>query len=320
MAHYKILISDPVAEICLSILQQNGLEVHLQTDLSPQQLREQISGFHGMIVRSGTRVTADIITKAENLKVIGRAGAGVDNIDVSAATRRGIAVLNAAKGNTISTAEHTFALMMALARRIPEAQISLLHGKWERSRFKGVELYGKILGIVGIGKIGREVAKRAQAFGMHVIAHDPLVDASVFKALGVEECDLDALFRRSDFVTIHVPFGKETTGLIGEKQFENCKSSLRIINASRGGVVDEAALHKALTTGKLAGAALDVFEKEPPGEHPLFRLENVVATPHLGASTKEAQVRVAEEIAHVVADFLIHKKFENIVNPEVVKE
>ncbi|MFQ5864268.1 MAG: hydroxyacid dehydrogenase [bacterium] len=315
----KILISDPIADVCISTLKDRGFEVDHRPGLSLAELCEEIQTCRGLIVRSGTKVTAEVIEHADNLKVIGRAGVGVDNIDVTAATKKGIAVLNAAKGNTISTAEHTFALMMALARRVPEAQTSLLNGKWERSKFKGVELYGKTLGIIGLGKIGKEVAKRAMAFSMQVLAFDPLIDSEVFESVGVEACGLDDLFRRSDFVSIHVPFAPQTRHFIGDAQFEICKSDLRIINAARGGVVDEAALYRALESGKIAGVALDVFEKEPPGKNPLFELEKVVVTPHLGAATLEGQNRVAEEIAKVVASFLLNEGVESIVNPEAIQ-
>jgi D-3-phosphoglycerate dehydrogenase len=315
----NILISDPVAEIGISILKQRGFEVDQQAGLSNEELCEKIQAYQGLIVRSGTKVTAEVIEHAKNLKVIGRAGVGVDNIDVAAATKKGIAVLNAANANTISTAEHTFALMIALARRIPEAQASILNGKWQRSKFKGVELYGKTLGIIGLGKIGKEVAKRAMAFGMQVLAFDPLIDLEVFHQVGVEARNLNELFYHCDFITIHVPLTGQTKHLVGEAQFEICKSNLRLVNTARGGVVDEAALYRALKSGKMAGAAVDVFEKEPPGANPLFDLENGVVTPHLGAATLEAQNRVAEEIAQLVANFFLSESVECIVNPEVIQ-
>ncbi|MFQ5823982.1 MAG: hydroxyacid dehydrogenase [bacterium] len=319
MTTQKILISDPVADVCLSILKDRGFEVDFLPGLPTNELCNKIGAYEGLIVRSATKVTAEVINHAENLKIIGRAGTGVDNIDVAAATQKGIAVVNAAKANTISAAEHTFALMMALARRIPEAQISILKGQWQKSKFIGIELYGKTLGIIGLGKIGRQVAKRAIAFGMHVLACDPLIESEVFHLVGVKECNLNEIFRQSDFITIHVPFADQTRYLVGEAQFEICKRNLRLINTARGGVVDEAALYRALKNGKIAGVALDVFEKEPPGENPLFDLENVVITPHLGAGTLEAQNRVAEEIAQLVANFLLKKSVENIVNPEVTQ-
>jgi D-3-phosphoglycerate dehydrogenase len=307
MAMFKILISDPVAEVCSAFLKEKGFEVDFLPGLKPEKLLEIIESYHGLIVRSGTKVTAEVIQRADNLKVIGRAGTGVDNIDVAAATQKGIVVLNTAKGNTISAAEHTLALMLALARKIPQAQISMLHGKWEKSKFKGVELHGKTLGIIGLGKIGREVAKRAKAFEMRMIAYDPLINSEVFTSLGVEAIDLQELFRQSDFVTIHVPYIEETKHLVGEEQFEICKRDLRLINTARGGIVDEEALYRALTSGKIAGAALDVYEKEPPENNPLIGLNNVISTPHLGAGTFEAQQRVAEEIAESVANCLQNK-------------
>lgn len=318
VSDYKVLISDAVAEVCPAILKEHGIQADLAPGLSPEALRQKIVDYHGLIVRSGTKVTAEIIDAAEQLQVIGRAGVGVDNIDVTAATRRGIVVMNAAAGNTLSTAEHTFALMLAVARRLPQAYVSLRGGAWERRKFKGTELFGKTLGVVGIGRIGRELARRAMAFGMRVVAHDPFLDADVFANLGVEALELADLLRGSDFITIHVPYSAETHYLIGEAELALCKPGAYLLNVARGGVVDEAALYKALRAGRLAGAALDVFEHEPPGESPLLNLDNVVATPHIAASTAEAQVRVAEEIARSVANFLVKQNVENLINPEVL--
>lgn len=317
MSIFKILIADPVADVCLNILKEKGFEIDLLPGLKPVELCEIIGAYHGLIVRSSTKVTAEVIERAIKLKVIGRAGTGLDNVDVVAATQKGIAVFNAAKGNTISAAEHTFALMLALARRIPQAQNSILNGKWERSKFKGIELFEKTLGIIGLGNIGKEVAKRALVFGMKVKAFDPLILPEIFQTVGVKKCDLEEIFRSSDFITIHVPYNEQTKHLVSDSQFEICKNSLRLINTSRGGVVDEAALYRALTSGKIAGAALDVFEEEPPGDNLLFRLENVVFTPHIGSGTLEAQIRVAQEIAELIADFLLMKRVDYIVNPEV---
>lgn len=319
MSTLKILISDPVAERCLSNLRQNNFEVHYEPGLSPEELLEIVGNYHGLIVRSATNVTADVIHRAKNLKVIGRAGTGVDNIDVEAATENCIAVLNSKGGNTISAAEHTFALMIALARNIAVAQASMSAGKWERGAFTGVELFGKKLGIVGLGQIGKEVAKRAKAFGMNICAFDPLLSSDEFTSLGIEQLDLEGLFMHCDFITLHLPLNENTRHLIGEKQFEISKRNLRIINVARGGIVDEGALYDALKTDKIAGAALDVFEKEPPGDNPLIGLKNVITTPHLGASTVDAQERIAEAIAEGVADFLQNKNVDSIVNPEVLQ-
>lgn len=316
MSTYKILISDPVADVCSSHLTARGFEVEYRPGIAPAKLLELIPGYDGLIVRSATKVTDRVIQVAQNLKVIGRAGVGIDNIDVASATRNGVVVVNAAAANTISAVEHTFALMLALAREIPRAHRSLQEGEWNRSAFKGVELFEKTLGIIGLGKIGRELAARARAFGMKILAYDPLIEPEIFKSAGVEERDLNGLVRQSDFITLHVPLSAETKSLLRGEHFAMAKRNLRIVNAARGGVVDEKALYHALINGQIAGAALDVFEKEPPDDNPLLGLDNVVATPHLGAGTFEAQQRVAEEIAELVGGFLVDRKVENIVNPE----
>ncbi|MFQ5677388.1 MAG: hydroxyacid dehydrogenase [bacterium] len=316
MQQYKILISDRVADVCSAHLSDRGFKVDTSSGLTSEDLCAMIGDYHGLIVRSASKVTADVVHAARNLRVIGRAGVGVDNIDVAAATKRGIAVLNAADGNTISAAEFAFGLMIALARQIPASHISMQNGKWERQAFRGVELYGKVLGVIGLGKIGREVASRAQAFGMQVLAYDPLIGFEVFRAAEVKQVDLNELFTNSDFVTVHVPLADATRNLISTEQLQNCKPGLRLINAARGGVVDEQALYDAIKSGNVAGAALDVYAKEPPGENALIGLENVITTPHLGASTFEAQLKVAKQIANLVADFLLDGIAENIVNPE----
>ncbi|MFQ5772782.1 MAG: hydroxyacid dehydrogenase, partial [bacterium] len=311
--------TDHVAERCATILESKGFEVASRPGLAPEELCDLIAGFHGLIVRSATRVTAEVIACGKNLRVIGRAGAGIDNIDVNAATQNGIAVMNAAAANTIAVVEHTFALMLALIREIPQAHITLVNGKWQKSSFKGVELFQKTLGLIGLGKIGSEVAKRAKAFDMHVLAYDPFIASDIFNSVGVEASDLSELLRRSDFISIHVPLSQETKYLIGEEQFNIGKPNLRLVNTSRGGIVDEMALYRALKSHRIAAAALDVFEKEPPGESPLFGLNNFISTPHLGASTFEAQQRVAEVIAENVANFLLHKRADNIVNQPVIQ-
>jgi D-3-phosphoglycerate dehydrogenase len=311
---FKVLISDSVADVCIEKFIENGVEVSNQPGLSPVDLLAQIPEYHGLVVRSATKVVADVIRQGRNLKAIGRAGTGVDNIDLEAATERGIVVLNSQTGNTVSAAEQAFALMMALARNIPKGHMSTVAGKWERNKLKGVELYRKTLGLIGLGKIGQEVAKRAKAFEMTVLAYDPLISSEVFQAAGIEQADLDSIYRGSDFISIHVPHTKQTHYMIGDEVFEICKPSLRLINASRGGVVDESALYRALKDNKIAGAALDVYEQEPPGDSPLFTLENIVLTPHLGASTFEAQDRVALEIAETMCDFFQNKPVGNVVN------
>jgi D-3-phosphoglycerate dehydrogenase len=263
-------------------------------------------------------VTAEVIAKADHLKVIGRAGVGVDNIDVAAATKQGIAVVNAPGGNTIAVAEHTMALMLASARNVPRAHASISQGRWQKSEFKGTELYGKTLGLIGLGKIGSAVAERAAAFKMTVLAFDPLIPSTSFISTGVVESELPGLLRQSDFISIHTPLTKQTRNLINETTLNMCRPNLYLINTSRGGIVDEEALLGALEDGRIAGAALDVFEKEPPGEHPLFGSDRVIATPHLGASTLESQDRVAEEIAETVSGFLLHGKADNLINPDAL--
>jgi len=256
------------------------------------------------VVRSETRVSAEIIESGTHLKVIGRAGAGVDNIDVPSATRAGILVVNAPSGNTIAAAEHTMAMMLALSRHLPQADQAVKAGRWERSRFLGTELRDKVLGIVGLGNIGVEVARRAQAFGMRVVAADPVVSRDRADQLGVRLLSFEELMAESDFMTLHVPLTAATRHLVNAKTLAASKPGLRLLNVARGGIVDEAALFEAINAGRVAGAALDVFEKEPPGENPLFELSQVITTPHLGASTEEAQISVAIEIADQIIEVL----------------
>ncbi len=317
MERQKILISDAVAETCADRLRGQGFEVDYAPGLDARDLPGRIADCQGLIVRSATKVTAELLTVARNLKVVGRAGTGVDNIDVPRATELGVAVVNSRGANTISAAEHTFALMISLARRIPAAHMSLVSGEWRRSAFVGVELFDKRLGIIGLGQIGREVAKRAQAFGMTVVAFDPLVAAADFETLGVGQETIDTILANCDFVTLHLPINEQTRHLISDAQFAACKPGISIINVARGGVVDEPALHRAIESGRVAGAALDVFEAEPPKDNPLIGHPAVVTTPHLGASTVDAQARVATEIADNVADYLSGAAVNCLVNPEV---
>ena len=293
----KILVSDPIAEEGLEKLRQAGFEVDVKAELMPEELIAIIPDYEGLIVRSATRVTREVIEAAKELRAIGRAGIGLDNIDLEAARERGIKVLNTPEATTISVAELTLGHMLALARHIPQATASLKAGKWEKKRFMGTELYGKTLGIIGIGRIGREVAKRAAAFGMDLVAYDPYVREAEVRDLGLKLLPLEDLLPYSDYITIHVPLTSETRHLLGEREFEMMKDGVRLINPARGGVVDEKALYDALVSGKVAGAALDVFEEEPPEDNPLLKLDNVIATPHLGASAKEGQVRSGVEIA-----------------------
>jgi len=296
----KILVSDPIAEEGLERLRQAGFEVDVKTGLTPEELQAIIPEYAGLIVRSATEVTREVIAAAKELRAIGRAGIGLDNIDLEAARERGIKVLNTPGATTISVAELTLGHMLALARQIPQATASLKAGKWEKKRFMGTELHGKTLGIIGIGRIGREVAKRAAAFGMDLVAYDPYVREAEVRGLGVKLLPLEDLLPYSDWITIHVPLTPETRHLLGEREFRMMKDGVRLINCARGGVVDEKALYEALVSGKVAGAALDVFEEEPPKDNPLLELDNVIATPHLGASAKEGQVRSGVEIAEKV--------------------
>lgn len=326
MNDMKLLVSDSLSREGLEVLQrEKGLEVDVKTGLSPQELRKVIKDYDGLIVRSATKVTGEVIEAGAKLKVIGRAGVGLDNIDVDAATKRGIVVMNAPGANTISTAEHTMTMILALSRNISQADASVRRKEWDRKRFMGIELYEKILGIVGLGRIGSEVAKRALAFGMKVVAYDPFLSPDMAKQQEVELCDLKELLRRSDYISVHTPLTDETRHMISDLQFKKMKDGVRIINCARGGIIDEEALLKAIKSGKVAGAALDVFEKEPPKDNPLVDLECVVTTPHLGASTEQAQIKVAIDIARQMVDALSNRGIRNAVNmpsvaPEVFKK
>ncbi len=312
----KVLISDPLSEKGLEILKkENFIEIVEKTKMTEDELCEEIKGKDAIIIRSGTKVTRKVIECADELKVIARAGVGLDNVDIEAATEKGIVVMNAPAGNTISTAEHTFALILSLARKIPWAYNSLQSGEWKRSKFKGVELFRKTLGIIGLGRIGTEVAKRAKAFGMTVIAYDPFTSEERASSLGIELVDLDEIYENSDFITVHVPLNENTKGMIGEREIKKMKDGVRIINAARGGIVDEEALAKALEEGKVAGAAVDVYSSEPPSEdNPLLKAPNCLTTPHLGASTSEAQENVAVETAEAIVDFFKNGIIRNSVN------
>lgn len=322
----KILVSDKLAEEGIEILKKvPGFEVDVKVGLKPEELSSVIADYEAIVIRSQTKLTKDVLANAKMLKVIGRAGVGLDNVDLDEATKRGIIVMNAPSGNTLSTCEQTFALMLALARNIPKAEVSLRQGKWERSKFKGVELYGKTLGVIGLGRIGRAVTKRALAFGMRVISFDPFISTDVAKRIETELVDLDTLLKNSDYITIHTPLTEETKNLISSREFSLMKPQAKVINCARGGIVDEQALYRALVDKKISGAALDVYEKEPPNsDNPLLSLDSVVVSPHLGASTQEAQVNVAVEIAECIRDVLLDKALRNAVNfpslePEVME-
>jgi D-3-phosphoglycerate dehydrogenase / 2-oxoglutarate reductase len=297
----KVLVTEPVAEGGLAVLREE-FDVDVRPELVTEGLAEAIGEYHALICRSQTKVTAEVIDRAEELQVIGRAGIGLDNVDVEAATRRGIMVVNAPQSNMLSAAEHTMALLLAQARNIPRASASLKSGRWERERFQGVELHGKTLGLLGFGRVGSMVAQRALGFGMRVVAHDPYVSRERARSLGVELMpSLEAVLVQADFLSVHLPRTPETEGLIGEREFDLMKEGVRIVNTARGGILDERALVNALRDGKVAGAALDVFAREPPsGSNPLLVFDQVVATPHLGASTKEAQDKAGAAIAEMV--------------------
>ncbi|MEA3488729.1 MAG: phosphoglycerate dehydrogenase [Candidatus Omnitrophota bacterium] len=318
----KILVSDPLAKEGIEILKKNKFKVDEVSKLSESELVKKIKGYDAIIVRSGTTVTKKIITASDRLKVIGRAGVGLDNVDVEAASKKGVVVMNAPAGNTISTAEHAFSLMLSLSRNIPQANNSVKQGRWDRKKFMGVELYGKVLGIIGLGRIGAEFAKRASSFGMKILAFDPFLSEERARSINVEPVGLDLLLRESDFITIHTPLTDETRHLIDEKAFKKMKKGVRIINAARGGIVDEKALAKNLKSGKVAGAALDVYETKakPPLDSPVLDMGAVVTTPHLGASTSEAQVNVAMDMARSVSDALMGKGYRNAANVPVMEE
>lgn len=316
----RALVSESLAEEGLLRLREQ-CEVDYRPEMNREELLATIGRYEGLVVRSATQVTADIIAAGDRLRVIGRAGVGVNNIDLEAATARGIVVLNVPDGNTIAACEHTFALMLALARNVPAAAASLAQGHWDRHKFTGIQLYGKTLGLVGLGRIGREVGKRAVAFGMDVIGYDPYASPAQVAKLGIRLASLDEVLAQADFLSIHSPLTPQTRKMIGAKQLAALKQGARVVNCARGGIVDEKALGQALTSGHLAGAAVDVFEKEPPpADHPLLGLANVVVTPHLGASTVEAQVICAIEVADQVARYLAGLPVRNAVNLPAISE
>jgi D-3-phosphoglycerate dehydrogenase len=310
----KVLVSDNISEKGVKILEKAGLKVNVKTGMPPEKLKKEIGKYDGLVIRSATKVTADILESAKKLKVIGRAGSGLDNVDKVAATKHGIVVMNTPGGNTVTTAEHTMALLFAIARKVPQATASMKAAKWEKKKFMGVELYNKTLGIIGLGNIGSHVAKMAQGMGMNIITYDPFLSEEKANNLGVKVVELDELFKTADFITNHIPLTGETKNLISSKSIAKMKKGVMIINAARGGVVDEAALYKALKSGKVAAAALDVFETEPPDESPLLKLDNFVCTPHLGASTSDAQENVAVAVASQIVDYLLHGTIRHAVN------
>lgn len=316
-----VLISDSVDPVCIELLQQNGIHAEVQLKRSAEELAEYARKADGWIIRSGTRITSELIEVADNLKVIGRAGVGVDNIDVEAATRKGILVINAPDGNTISTAEHTCAMLLSLARHIPQAHASLSGGQWDRKTFTGSELYEKTLGVIGLGKIGRAVAERMKGFGMTVIGYDPVMSPEAAERMGLSLVPLEEIYRRSDFITVHTPLNESTRGLLNRDTLARCKRGVRVVNCARGGIINEQALLEALESGQVGGAALDVYSQEPPPSalERLLRHPNVVATPHIAASTDEAQAKVAVQITEQVISALHGDPVQSPVNGMAIR-
>lgn len=318
----KVLVSDNLGEIGIEMFRkEEGIDVDVKIGLPPEELRAIIGEYDALVIRSATRVTEDLLQAAHNLKVVGRAGIGLDNVDIPAATKRGIIVMNTPGGNVVTTAEHALALLMALTRNIPQGTASMKAGRWEKKSLLGKEIFGKVLGVIGFGKIGSIVADRARGLKMRVVVHDPFVTPELIEKAGFESVSLTELYRLSDYITVHVPKLKETTGLLNKKAFDQMKPGVMIINCARGGIVAEADLCEAVRSGKVGGAALDVFETEPPGMTSLLELERVICTPHLGASTVEAQVNVAVAVAGQIIDYLKSGTIVNAVNvPSVTGE
>lgn len=305
----KVLICDPIAEDGINMLKENGFEVDIKTGMDKEELKDVIKDYNAIVVRSATKVTADVIERATNLKLIVRGGVGIDNIDVDTAKSKGITVKNTPTASTVSVAEHTFALLLALARKVSTADKSMKEGKWEKKKFKGTELFNKTLGLIGVGRIGLAVAKRAIGFEMKVIGYDPYLDPNTMRNNGIEPVsDIDRLIQEADIISLHIPLTGETKHIINSERIQKMKDGAILINCARGGVVDEEALYQALESGKLAGAALDVFEQEPPQNSPLLSLDNIILTPHIGASTNEAQKRVGIESAKTIIKFFENSK------------
>ncbi len=314
MSEIKVLVADDMSKAAVEILTKAGLSVDVKTGLPPAELAGIIGQYHGLAVRSATKVTADILGAATNLKIVGRAGVGVDNIDVKAATAKKVQVINTPQGNAIAAGELAVAYKLALARKLPQSTASMKKGEWEKKKFMGVEITGKTLGVVGFGNIGRTVADRGVGLKMKVLAFDPGLREGTTPPAGVEFASFDQLIAAADFISLHIPLLPTTKNLFGAETFSKMKKGAYLINCARGGVVDETALYEALKAGQLGGAALDVFEKEPCGPLPLFELDNVLASPHIGASTKEAQEKVAVELAEVFVEFFKSGQVRNGVN------
>ncbi len=315
MASFKVLISDHLHSKGLELLESaEEIEVTNSPGLSKEELIEAIPAYNGLVIRSATKVTAEVIAAAKNLKVIARAGIGLDNVDIPEATKRGIIVMNAPDGNVVSTAEHTVAMLFAVSRNIPQANSSMKQGRWEKKKFQGKEIYNKTLGIIGLGRIGKVVAERARGLGMNVLAFDPYLSPDQMESLGVTYSPLNSLFMESDYITVHTPLTKETRSIINRRAIKRMKDGVFILNCARGGIVNEDDLYEGLKEGKVAAAAIDVFENEPPEDHPLLTLDNVIATPHLGASTHEAQEAVATDVVRQIIDYMKTGTIRNAVN------
>lgn len=316
----KVLVCDPISEKGIEVLKQEpGVEVDVKLKMTEDEICAIASEYNAMVVRSETKITKKILEQAKQLKVVGRAGVGIDNIDVQAATLQGVVVVNTPDGNTFAAAEHTMAMMLALARHIPQADQSLRQGLWNRSKFIGVELRNKTLGIIGFGKIGSEVGKRSKAFGMDILVFDPYVTREAAARAGVKSVDLETLLKESDIITVHMPLTSDTKHMIGKEQFALMKPTVRLLNVARGGIINEAELYEAVVEKRIAGAAIDVYEKEPQTQSPLFTLPQVIVTPHLGASTQEAQVNVAIDVAYEICRVLRGEPVQNAVNIPFIK-
>ncbi|MFP4532738.1 MAG: phosphoglycerate dehydrogenase [Desulfobacterales bacterium] len=312
----KVLVSDKLGDAGVKLFEEeDGIDVDVKTGMSPEELKEVIKDYDALVIRSATKVTEEILEAAEKLKVIGRAGIGVDNIDVEGATKRGIIVMNTPTGNVVTTAEHAIAMMMSLTRNIPQGTSSMKAGRWDKKKLQGREIYNKTFGVIGYGKIGSIVANRARGLKMRVIVYDPVVTPEKIEKSGCESVSLNELYAQADYISVHVPKSKKTAGLINKKAFEQMKEGVMLVNCARGGIVDEDALYEAMQSGKVAGAALDVFSEEPPpADLPLLQLDNLIATPHLGASTAEAQTNVAVMVAKQIINFLKTSTVENALN------
>jgi D-3-phosphoglycerate dehydrogenase len=311
----RVLVSDNLGEIGIQMFQQEeGIEVDVNVGLPPEELKEIIGSYDALVIRSATKVTEDLLEAAPNLKVVGRAGIGLDNVDIPAATKRGVVVMNTPGGNVITTGEHAIAMLMSLTRNIPQGTATLKAGQWAKKKLQGREVYGKTLGVLGFGRIGSIVADRAKGLKMRVIVHDPLVTPEVIEKSGFTGVSLRDLYKQSDYITIHVPKLKETTNLVNQDAFEQMKDGVMLINCARGGIVNESDLYEAMMSGKVAGAALDVFEVEPPEESPLIKMDRLICTPHLGASTREAQTNVAVAVASQIIAYLKDETITNAVN------